>query len=133
MVAGSTGQSDGEYSLVARWNGHRFSRLATPRYSRGGVEIYGIDCTSSKHCVDAGGFFPSGPGYTAYMYTLTQTWDGLRWKTLRSPALRANGSEFSSIDCVSSMCMAVGSRNSNYQPKTLAERLVAGKWHLLAT
>jgi hypothetical protein len=102
-----------------RWNGTRWSRLASPRpLDPGGSGLPGaggfgaVACTATTSCFGVGSYGPGG--LTALRQTLVEHWDGATWSLVDSPSpAGVNQAVLSGVSCpTATSCVAVGSTSS---------------------
>jgi hypothetical protein len=85
--------------LIERWNGRRWSQLASPLPSLRS-ELRDVSCVSRTFCVAVGGVTKNNEGRT-----LIESWNGHAWSIVPSPNLGTP----TSVSCASpTWCTAVG-------------------------
>ena len=114
-VAGSPGDSRPTRTMVARWNGSRWSVLPSPNVGDTTTvnALAAVSCVSSTRCFAVG-----SSTHKHKTTTLIEGWDGATWTVIPSPnAPESSYSALRSVSCASSSrCFAVGdSRTPNYQ------------------
>lgn len=92
-------------TLAERWDGTRWRIQSIPTPSGTSDSLYGVSCPSARACVAVGGaFHKTGKRQT----TLTEAWDGKRWRVQATPTIKAPSSLYA-VSCRSaSSCVAVG-------------------------
>ncbi len=142
VVGKSSGPGNGpEVTLAERWNGSKWSVMATPNPRlRWSSTLSAVSCPEANSCT-AVGFIE--PDVTSYLNTrkdlaadqrsraLVERWDGSGWSIEPTPRLTLNGhtafSELLGVSCVSrTACVAVGSRATRSGHPTLA---LAERWN----
>jgi hypothetical protein len=125
-------QEMGAVVLAERWQGpsRGWSVTSTPSLAPyEGASLSSVSCTSTTHCVAAGGKirFLDGEG----QYNLVETWSGTKWSVTAVPS-PAGVSYLDAITCRSTTwCIAVGKTGSGSgKPATLTGE--AGKWEARA-
>ena len=118
-------------TTAAAWGGRSWHRQATPSPAGASVSsgLVGVSCASARACTAAGfGTNTAGEGTT-----LTERWDGTRWRIQRSavPA-GAVSATLNGVSCSApGTCTAVGEYFSPGQRElALAERWSGGQWRL---
>ena len=87
-------------------------------------------CTRPTICIAVGGY----PGRDGLGHTLAVTWNGTRWRVLKTPSPGTRLSDLASVSCASPVsCIAVGSYLNIGQPftTTLAEQWNGTSWRAL--
>jgi hypothetical protein len=114
-------------SLAERWNGSRWSILATPQLPTLAL-LEGVSCLSARDCTAVG-------TQQSPLLTLVETWNGTKWTVVPSPNVASRYNYLDSVSCVSARaCMAVGSISpiSPYaRSKTLIESWNGTAWRIL--
>jgi hypothetical protein len=112
-------------SLVERWNGTKWSLMASPSASTGNTWLSGVVCTSSTSCIAVGNSSPSGYGGKPYAVQLA----GGKWSAMTMPTAGPQAL-LNDITCTGGKnCFAVGQYYKNgigLQP--LALRWNGTKW-----
>jgi hypothetical protein len=118
-------------TTAAAWGGRSWHRQATPSPAGASVSsgLVGVSCASARACTAAGfGTNNAGEGTT-----LTERWDGTRWRIQRSavPA-GAVSSSLNGVSCSApGTCTAVGLYfTPGQRDLALAERWSGGQWRL---
>jgi hypothetical protein len=98
-AVGGTGNSAGNYQLIERWNGTRWSAQSVD--SDPGT-LYGVSCPATTACTAVGTYFGDS--------LLATSWDGRRWSSQELPLKPHEYGALLSVSCTSrAHCMAVGS------------------------
>jgi hypothetical protein len=122
-------------TLVERWNGSKWSIVASPNPAATSVSVLAsVWCTSTSNCVAVGSWFESTPDSSAER-TLVERWNGSKWSIVASPnKTGAIDSGLAGVACTSaSSCMAVGHYDTNTVTRTLTERWDGSKWAIVAS
>jgi hypothetical protein len=122
--AGSTGTS-----LAERWDGRRWTIVATPNPPGTRVSfLSAISCTSVGACT-AVGYAAHRSGLAA---TLIERWNGSRWTIQQSPTPLTTASvQLTGVSCATSAsCTAVGFFNAAGIDVILAERWNGSRWSI---
>ena len=135
VAAGTWSNSDGQsYPLAERWQGGRWSILATPNpVTSTQTVLTGVACTSAKACIAVGYF--ANPYFTQ---TLAEAWNGKSWsvqrtKNVPNPTSSVWG-QLNGIWCVSAKaCTAVGDYQGTVTQSTLAESWNGTTWSIKST
>ena len=110
IAVGQTDLSAGHApTLTVRWNGKRWSVVASPNPAES--FLLGVSCTSAASCIATGGFL--------------ERWNGTRWSILAYPDVPPGTSPWASgaVSCTSAtFCMTVSYQNSGRLLTTLAAR-----------
>jgi hypothetical protein len=121
-------------TLVERWNGTKWSMVASPnpagdRYPR----LSAVSCTSTVRCVAVG----DSLGPDGFLHTLVERWNGTSWSIIASPNPDAGeGGELLGVSCTTSAnCMAVGDYllGGAGRPATLVERWDGTRWSIVTS
>jgi len=118
-------------ATAAAWGGRSWHRQATP--SPAGASdssgLVGLSCASPRSCTAAG----FGTGTTGDSTTLTERWDGTRWRIQPSPVpAGAVSATLNGVSCSAPRtCTAVGEYfSAGQRDLALAERWSGGQWRL---
>jgi hypothetical protein len=118
-------------ATAAAWGGRSWHRQATP--SPAGASdssgLVGLSCASARACTAAG----FGTGTTGNSTTLTERWDGTRWRIQPSPVpAGAVSATLNGVSCSAPRtCTAVGEYfSAGQRDLALAERWSGGRWRL---
>jgi hypothetical protein len=110
-------------TLVERWNGAKWSIVASPNPVNDS-QLNGVSCSSSTRCA-AVGEIEEGSSATQ---TLAETWNGSAWSIVASPS-QGTYSGLASVSCVSSTaCVAVGWEGASPTP-TAPEVTLVETWN----
>ena len=126
-------------SLVQRWDGVRWSVVATPYPADSTqVEVTGLSCTSTTFCVAVGNYS------TTSSKVLVEQWNGARWSIISTPTPPGRSphgpgawiSILNAVSCTSATnCTAVGWYDSTYlassKTRTLVERWNGRRWSIV--
>jgi hypothetical protein len=113
-------------TLVERWNGTKWSIVASPNPANvEQVELTGVTCRSATSCFAVG----SGRG------TLVERWNGTSWAMMTSPnPAGATGASLTSISCpTATRCVAVGDSVSGSSVQRLMEVWNGAGWSITTT
>jgi hypothetical protein len=102
LVASSEYTGPLRTALVDLWNGSTFTRttIAGPSGTHQPT-VLGVACRSETACVAV--------GYDGdHLRALVQSWNGTSWHIVTGPTIHASQSEFTSVSCATSRCVAVG-------------------------
>ena len=118
-------------ATAAAWGGRNWHRQATPSPAGASVSsgLVGLSCASARACT-AAGFGTDSAGEST---TLTERWDGTRWRIQPSPVpAGAVSATLTGVSCSAPRtCTAVGEYFSAGQRElALAERWSGGRWRL---
>lgn len=106
-AVGGVGNSAGEFDLIERWNGKRWSE---EEFSDG--TLYGVSCTSAKACVTVG----------TVGYLKVGQWNGSTWSMQE---LSHFGSLYGVSCPIPGVCMAVGYTEATSRPSKATSMLMA--------
>lgn len=120
-------------ATAAAWGGRNWHGQATPSPAGASISsgLIGVSCASARACTAAG----FGTGSSGNSTTLTERWDGTRWRMQPSPApAGAVSAVLNGVSCSAARtCTAVGEYFSAGQRElALAERWSGGQWRLQA-
>ena len=112
-------------TLILRWNGTSWSRVASPNTSATQHNfLSSVACASASECWAVG--HSSDPGVAQ---TLILRWDGSSWSIVTSPNVSPQLNILQSVACTSgSDCWAVGFYGAAGIPQTLIERWDGTSW-----
>src|SRR4051812_44116463 len=124
--------------LAERWNGKAWKVL--PIKAPGGATssyLDAVSCTSAKSCYAVGGYKSAA----TIGAPLVERWNGSRWTIMGSPSVGKAATTFlSGVSCTGAgaavTCAAVGSYTARPEGNpfyAVAQRMVHGKWSLVAT
>ncbi len=118
-------------ATAAAWGGRSWHQQATPSPAGASASsgLVGVSCASARACIAAG----FGTGTTGDNTTLTERWDGTRWRIQPSPEpAGALSASLTGVSCSApSVCTAVGEYFSPGQRDlALVERWSGGQWRL---
>jgi len=121
--ANSNDQFAPTFTLVERWDGKRWSYVASPKPDAGRATLNDVSCSSVTTCVAVGDFM-SVQNHTQTDWGFAEPWNGASWSVVRTP--NPSGSYYSPLTAVSctdpAHCVAVGANfTGNHQGRTLAE------------
>jgi hypothetical protein len=122
----STADSSAERTLVERWNGKRWSIVASPnRRDAVGSGLVAVTCTSASSCLAVG-----HSDTNLATRTLVEHWNGAGWSIVDSPNPANNpANELRGVACPGSRsCFAVGSGRG-----TLVEHWNGSSWSIPAS
>lgn len=126
-------QTSGSTSLTEKWNGTKWSVVASPDPAgSSGTSLDGVACTSAKSCLAVGSYFISSSRTTL---VAAEKWNGTKWALVSAPSPSGFTSTYlSAITCTSSTnCWAVGSSSSTSRYATLTERWNGSKWSIVSS
>ncbi len=111
-------------TLIERWNGKKWSVVASPNPGQTQNVLNGVAAVSTKDIWAVG--FDNGQ-------TLTEHWDGTSWSAVASPSPGSNGSFLTGVAVVSTNDVwAVGYyENSTYDDQTLIEHWDGTSWNVV--
>jgi len=120
-------------ATAAAWGGRNWHRQATPSLAGASVSsgLVGLSCASARACTAAG----FGTDTAGESTTLTERWDGTRWRIQPSPVpAGAVSATLTGVSCPTPRtCTAVGEYFSAGQRElALAEQWSGGQWRLQA-
>jgi len=122
---------DGQ-ALVERWDGTRWSIVATPKSGRLPY-LWGVSCVSATDCTAVG----ERTVYLLGTQALVEHWDGTRWSMVATPDPISKAVELSSVSCTSATsCLAVGHYDAGSRletTSTLVERWDGARWSIVAS
>ena len=133
---GYSSAGNGVYpTLAERWNGTKWSIVASPNLSVGGTgEWTGVACPSASMCMAVG---QDGIGLINRPNLETARWNGTKWALLPTPSPASAYTGLAAVSCVgASNCFGVGwSRTGSvFDPiptKTLVEHWNGTKWAII--
>ncbi len=130
MAVGHYENSTTGQTLVLKWNGTKWSKMASPDSGTANDNILsGVSCSTTSFCMAAGYNYDIGPT----QLTLVLKWNGTKWTTVSSPDQGAQDSGLVGVSCpTTKFCMATGdSYSGDYQ--TLALKWNGTKWALVSS
>jgi hypothetical protein len=110
-------------SLAERWNGKKWSVVATPEPAGAhGGTLYSVTCTSTRNCVAGGLFDTSAHSPRA----VAEHWNGRKWSVTAVPVPKGSSASYLFATACSSAttCWAAGASGNS----TLIERWNGKKW-----
>jgi hypothetical protein len=117
MALGSPLHAKVNGTLMERWDGHRWTQLATP----GGRDMASLSCTAPASCVAAGS--DTAGDFGVY----SEAWDGSAWG-IQADGDGGSGESAAAVSCTSpAACTVVGSGFS-YGLAPTAERWDGARW-----
>ena len=126
----------GTRPVAARWNGRtwRAERVPRPTPVPQNLTLAAVSCVTARFCMavgDASRGAKAMPSPTYRDMTLTERWNGSRWRIIPAPS-PARASRLSGVSCPSpTVCVAVGSSAGG--GRTLAERWNGVRWTVQRT
>jgi hypothetical protein len=126
----------GRRPVGARWDGGTWHAepIPEPTPSPQELTLAAVSCTSARFCMAVGDYTRGAgarPSPAFHDRTLAETWNGSRWRIVRTPT-PSRTSEFRGVSCSSSTaCTAVGSSAAGKW--TLAERWNGHRWAIERT
>jgi hypothetical protein len=106
-----------------RWDGKRWSYVASPKPNAGRATLNDVSCSSATTCV-AVGDFTSVQNHTLTDWGFAEPWNGASWSVVRTPNPAGSyESPLTAVSCTGpAHCVAVGANfTGNNQGRTLAE------------
>jgi hypothetical protein len=92
-------------ALVERWNGAKWSIIATPNPTRTGLG--GLSCVTATFCMAVG--TQAGDPAGIVTHTLAERWNGAKWSIVPSPNPHVNTIVLDGVSCTSpTNCSAIG-------------------------
>ena len=131
IAVGSAYSSTGvQATLAERWNGTKWSILATPSLAGTDfAQLSGVSCPSATECIAVGSEHSGGTFGTTT--ALAESWDGTAWTIQPTPN---GGVSLSGVSCTSAIaCTAVGSANGMFSMVALAESWDGAVWSIEST
>lgn len=124
----STAYSKGNfYTFVERWNGTRWSIVASPNVTAD-TELSDVACPKANSCFAVGRYFTASA-----TKTLVEHWNGTRWSIVASPN-GASDSELGGVACPrANSCFAVGTSSTTSHGKTLVEHWNGARWSIMTS
>jgi hypothetical protein len=118
-------------ATAAAWGGRSWQRQATPSPAGASVSsgLVGLSCASARACTAAG----FGTDTAGDSTTLTERWDGTRWRIQPSPVpAGAVSASLTGVSCSAPRtCTAVGEYfSAGQRDLALAKRWSGGQWRL---
>lgn len=132
-VGYSTNETYYAQTFVERWNGTRWTIVASPNATTIQANfLYGVTCVATADCW-AVGYIYTNSGTT--FQTLIEHWDGISWSIVESPnTLPTQSNVLYGVTCVSATdCWAVGSYNNGIAEQTLTQRWDGISWVTVAS
>ena len=140
-VGSSSAASSASKTLIERWNGSKWSVVASPNHGRDASDLASVSCTSSTSCFAVGSYKAgSSPK------TLIERWNGSKWSIIPSPNrapsahVKTRSSRLESVSCATATsCFAVGyDANDTTGPfrlptNTLVERWNGSTWSIVSS
>ena len=118
--------------LVERWNGAKWSIVASPKpLGSFRASLSSVSCTTSTSCVAVGYYTTSGDSIT-----LVEHWNGAKWSIITSPSPGPSVSSFlSGVSCTTATtCVAVGQYSlSSGAIRILVEHWNGTRWSIVAS
>jgi hypothetical protein len=131
-VGGYTDSSGVQKALAMIWNGFKWTIANVPTPAGGTVpKLSEVACATATECRAAGSYVNS----SSQLKSLVAAWNGSAWsaETPAGPA-GATSTSLSGIDCVTTMCVAVGTyTDSGGVQQPLALHRSGGIWSVGAT
>lgn len=127
-AVGQTRTGNGSATIAMRWDGRRWSIVASPEADTPANFFTDVSCASDSDCWSVG-YARIGSSYQ----TLTEHWDGTSWTLVPSPNVSTTQSHFlRGVSCASvADCWAVGtSANSS---RTLALHWDGSAWTIVTS
>jgi hypothetical protein len=131
----SVSSSGMDKTLIERWNGVRWSVVASPnpagaKFSR----LFGVGCQSASSCFAVGNqYFPT----SRTGKTLIERWNGKAWSIVTSPNPAAGWADpqLNGVSCTATTCLAVGLVlfTSSNCCKTFVQRWNGNAWSTVPT
>jgi len=115
---------------VERWNGTKWSQVASPNASGAtGSYLNAVSCTGASNCHAVGYSYNS-----TSTNTLAERWNGTSWSVVGSPNPAGDDRDLQAVSCSGpANCLAVGYYDATSgSGTTLAERWNGTKWSLVA-
>ena len=105
FAVGVDSEPVGSFStLVERWNGSRWSRVASPS----GDSFNAVSCASPTSCAAVGTFSTAGNN-GPLQNPMAEQWNGTTWSEVASPKPAGTYGPFNGVSCTSpTSCFAVG-------------------------
>ena len=95
-----------DQTLIESWNGTSWSIVPSPSDGTAENILFGVSCQPTGRSCQAVGYYLNAGGF---IETLIESWNGISWTIVPSPALEANGNYLLSVSCHSAnSCEAVG-------------------------
>ena len=122
-------------TLVERWNGKRWSIVATPN-PKGAllVELIGVSCPGPADCT-AVGAYDAITGRSLRVTPLVEHWNGKTWSIVANPPTpSAAFANLTAVSCpTTTNCTAVGSQESStdFTTKSFAEHWNGKSWSVV--
>jgi hypothetical protein len=115
-------------TLVEKWDGVKWSRVASPNRRSHDSRLSGVSCVSPTSCVAVGQYSRG-----LLHKTLTETWDGASWSIAPSPSPTGKDNYLRSVSCVSpTACFAVGqSQKTTSDSRQLIESFDGTNWSIV--
>jgi len=112
-------------TLVERWDGSKWSIVASPNRGSAPNELSGVVCPTTTSCVAVG----SAGG------TLIERWNGSTWSLMTSPnPAGATASSLTGVSCPSATrCYAAGDFFKSSSPTRLVETWNGASWSIVST
>jgi hypothetical protein len=122
VVVGSSSKSGSlARTLVERWDGHRWSIVASPNRPNGDNVLYGVSCPRTTEC------FAVGSGA---FRTLVEHWKAGHWSISSSPNTNDNVNSLFEVSCPKSgFCFAAGNGTSVASGVGAASEPLLARWN----
>jgi hypothetical protein len=113
-------------TLAERWNGRRWSLLATPASTGDVASFDDVSCASTARCTAVG---------TANYNSLAERWNGARWSVQTTPnPTDSTGTQLAGVSCPkSASCTSVGGAQLTAENIELAEQSSGRHWAIEPT
>jgi hypothetical protein len=99
-------------TLVAHWNGTKWSKVKSPDPSTTDNYLYDVSAGSSSSAWAVGDYCAAGCGSSPWD-TMTLRWNGTKWKTVSSPDPSSTVNDLDAVNATSSTsALAVGAEES---------------------
>jgi hypothetical protein len=129
----SATKTSGATSLAEKWNGTKWSVVASPDPAgSSGTTLYGVACTSAKNCLAVGSYYLSSSRTTL---VAAEKWNGTKWSLVSAPSPSGFTTTYlAAITCTSATnCWAAGSSSGASSYATLIERWNGSKWSIVSS
>jgi hypothetical protein len=128
-VITDTHVQDTTHTVIAHWNGQRWSIVPSPNPGKLTNELWGVTALSAKDVWAVGDFSNSAQGQE----TLTLHWNGSRWSVVSSPSPSTMGNGLDSVTALSAKDVWAVGYTWTSSENNLIEHWDGSRWSVVRT